>query len=165
MKGMISVSLDSCIFPYKERASLVTQMVKNLPTMQEIRVQSLNWEDPLEEGMAMHSSLLAWRILTEREAWRSAFMGSQTVGHNWATKLEHEHTQKSTEFLNLRYLVFFNSQNYFWCFRLPALCFKLLYNLTPTQPSPHLLGAVRSGLLEMLPLGLPLKNFWIKHNY
>ena len=43
-------------------ASLLAQLVKNLPTMQETRVQSLGWEDPLEKGMATHSSVLAWRI-------------------------------------------------------------------------------------------------------
>ena len=37
-------------------------MVKNLPAMQEMQVQSLGWEDPLEKGMATHSSMLAWRI-------------------------------------------------------------------------------------------------------
>ena len=41
---------------------LVTQMVKNLPAMQEIQVQSLGGEDPLEKGMATHSNILAWRI-------------------------------------------------------------------------------------------------------
>ena len=43
-------------------ASLVAQMVKNLPAMQETWIQSLGWEDPLEKGMATHSNLLAWRI-------------------------------------------------------------------------------------------------------
>ena len=43
-------------------ASLVTQIVKNLPAMRETWVQSLGWEDPLGEGMATHSSILAWRI-------------------------------------------------------------------------------------------------------
>ena len=42
--------------------SLVAQLVKNLPAMWEIWVQSLGWEDPLEKGMATHSSILAWRI-------------------------------------------------------------------------------------------------------
>ena len=42
-------------------ASLVAQKVKNLPTMQESQVQSLGWENPLEKGMATHSSILAWR--------------------------------------------------------------------------------------------------------
>ena len=47
-------------------ASLVAQLVKNPPAMQESWIQSLDWEDPLEEGMAIHSSILAWRIpLTE----------------------------------------------------------------------------------------------------
>ena len=40
----------------------MAQMVKNLPSMQETEVQSLGWEDPLEKGMATHSSTLAWRI-------------------------------------------------------------------------------------------------------
>ena len=44
------------------QASLVTQTVKNPPAMREIWVQSLGWEDPLEEGMATHSSILVWRI-------------------------------------------------------------------------------------------------------
>ena len=43
-------------------ASLVAQMVKNSAAMQETHTQSLGWEDPLEEGMAAHSSILAWRI-------------------------------------------------------------------------------------------------------
>ena len=43
-------------------ASLAAQLVKNLPAMQETWVQSLGWEDPLEKGMATHSSILAWRI-------------------------------------------------------------------------------------------------------
>ena len=43
-------------------ASLVPQMVKNLPAMQETWVQSLDWEDTLEKGMAIHSSILAWKI-------------------------------------------------------------------------------------------------------
>jgi len=43
-------------------ASLVTQMGKNLPARQETQIRSLVWEDPLEKGMATHSSILAWRI-------------------------------------------------------------------------------------------------------
>ena len=50
-------------------ASLVAQMVKNLPAMQETWVQSLGWEDALEEGMATHSGVPAWRIHMDRGAW------------------------------------------------------------------------------------------------
>ena len=50
----------SCTLPLG--ASLVAQTVKNLPAMQETQVQYLGWEDPLEKGMATHSSILAWRI-------------------------------------------------------------------------------------------------------
>ena len=46
----------------KSRASLVAQLVKNPPAMHETWVQSLGWEDPLEKGTAIHSSILAWRI-------------------------------------------------------------------------------------------------------
>ena len=49
-------------FPYHSRASLVTQMVKNLPAVQETWVRSLGQEDLLQKGMAAHSKILAWRI-------------------------------------------------------------------------------------------------------
>ena len=69
-------------------ASLVAQTVKNLPAVREALVPPLGWEDPLEEGMATHSSILAWRIPTDRRAWR--FMGhdwvSKTAGHDWMSK-------------------------------------------------------------------------------
>ena len=47
----------------------MAQIVKNLPAMQETWVRSLGWEDPLEEVMATHSSILAWRIPMDRGAW------------------------------------------------------------------------------------------------
>ena len=56
-------------------ASLVAQIVKNPPSMWETWVWSLGWEDPLEEGMATHFSILAWRIPTDSEAWRAAVHG------------------------------------------------------------------------------------------
>ena len=66
-------------------AFLVTQAVKNLPTTQETQVQALGWEDPLEKGMATHSSILAWRIPWTGEAGGKESMGSQRVGHNGVT--------------------------------------------------------------------------------
>ena len=57
--------------------SLVAQMVKNLPAMQETWVRSLGWEDPLEKGTATHSSILAWRILWTEELGGLQYMGSQ----------------------------------------------------------------------------------------
>ena len=50
-------------------------MVKNLSAMLETRVRSLDWEDPLEKGMATHSSILAWRIFMDRGAWRATVHG------------------------------------------------------------------------------------------
>ena len=57
-------------------------MVKNLPAMQETQVQSLTWKDPLEKGMATHSSVLAWRIPWTEEPGGLQSMGSQRVGHD-----------------------------------------------------------------------------------
>ena len=73
--------------------SLVAQMVKNLPTMWETWVQSLGWEDPLEEGMASHSSILAWRIPMDRGAWRATVHGvvkSQTWLSDWTELMGEE---------------------------------------------------------------------------
>ena len=58
------------------RASLVAQMVRNLPAMQETGVRSLGLENPLEEGMATHSSILAWRSPVDRGAWRATAHGA-----------------------------------------------------------------------------------------
>ena len=63
-------------------ASLVAQMVKHLPTMQETQVQYLGWENPLEKEMATHSSILAWRFSWMEEPGRLQSMGLQRVGHN-----------------------------------------------------------------------------------
>ena len=65
---------------YQKVCPLVAQMVKNLPAMQEIQVLSLGREEPLEEGMATHSSILALENSTGRGAWQA--MGSQRVGHD-----------------------------------------------------------------------------------
>ena len=62
--------------------SLVAQLVKSLPTMLETWVRSLGWEDPLEEGKATHSSILAWRIPWTEEPGGLQSMGSQRVGHD-----------------------------------------------------------------------------------
>ena len=67
-------------FQYTVGASLVAQTVKNLPTMQEMQVQTLGWEDPQEEGMATHSSILAWRIHGQRSLKGYSPVGSQRLG-------------------------------------------------------------------------------------
>ena len=63
-------------------ASLVAQRVKNLSVMWQNWVPSLGWEDPLEDGMATHSSILAWRIPWTEEPGGLQCMGLQTVEHN-----------------------------------------------------------------------------------
>ena len=73
----VNLALPQCL-----TAFLVTQMVKNLPAMQETQVQSLGWEDPLEKGMATHSSILAWRIPWTEEPGGLQSMGSQRLQHD-----------------------------------------------------------------------------------
>ena len=75
-----------CVYTHSmEWASQVAQWVKNPPAMQEMQVQSLGWEDPLEEGMATHSSILAWKI-----PWREEPGRLQSIV-NWSN-LAHTHT-------------------------------------------------------------------------
>ena len=66
-------------------ASLVAQRIKNLPPMQETQVQLLGGQDPLEEGMATHSSILAWRIPWIVEPGGRATVHGYTKRHDWAT--------------------------------------------------------------------------------
>ena len=63
-------------------ASLEAQIVKNPPALWETQVQSLVWEDPLEEVMVTHSSILAWRIPMDRGTWWAQSMGLQRVRHD-----------------------------------------------------------------------------------
>ena len=65
-----------------QMASLVSQMIENLPVIQETWVQSQGQEDPLKKGMATHTSVLAWRIPWTEEPGRLQSMGSQRVGHD-----------------------------------------------------------------------------------
>ena len=79
-----SPNCKSCVSIFG--ASLVVQWVKNTPTMQktqEGQVQSMGQEDPLEEGLATHSSILAWRIPWAEKSGGLQSTGSQRVGHNW----------------------------------------------------------------------------------
>ena len=64
----------------------MAQMVKNLPAKQEIQIWSLGQEDPLEKGVATHSSIFPWRIPWREEPGRLQSMELQRVGHDWATK-------------------------------------------------------------------------------
>ena len=121
-------------------ASLVAQMVKNLPATRETQVWSPGWEDPLEKGMATHSSILAWRIpRTEEpeEPGRLQSVGSQRVRHNWATntftffhginryKLLYVNTTRSYSITQELYLVPYNNLQwniYFICITESLCC-------------------------------------------
>ena len=77
----------------KSQTRLVAQRVKNLPAMWETWVQSLGWEDPLEEGMATHSSILAWKIPMDRGAWRATV---HVVTKSWTRLSDEAHTHTHT---------------------------------------------------------------------
>ena len=115
-------------------ASLVSQMVKNPPIMQEIQVLSLGQEDPLEKGMAIHPSILAWRILRTEEPGGLQAIGSQRVRHNWATNTSSRLTYIHSIMLNLQKWQFHmvQSNNYWYPFgRLP--CGSTVKNLPSMQ--------------------------------
>jgi len=73
--------------------SPVAQVVKNPPAMRETWVQSLGWEDPLEEGMTTHSSILAWRIQWSEEPGGLQSIGLQRAGRDWVTKHSAQYTR------------------------------------------------------------------------
>ena len=85
LEGLISLLLECLLYLDLRPASLVAQIVKRLPAMQETQVRSLGWKDPLEKEMATHSSTLAWKIPWTEEPGRLQSMGSQRVRHSSAT--------------------------------------------------------------------------------
>ena len=102
--------------------SLVAQMVRNLPAMQETWVQSLGWEDPLERRMATPSSILTWRITWTEEPGGLQSMGLQRVEHDWATNTHvcvrththtHTHMLISVQIKYLKFLFFYLNIFYF----------------------------------------------------
>ena len=70
------------VFIKCQMSSLVSQMIENLPVIQETWVQSRGQEDPLKKGMATHTSVVAWRIPWTEEPGRLQSMGSKRVGHD-----------------------------------------------------------------------------------
>ena len=76
------ININSTATTYLHHPGKVAQTVKNLPEMQETQGQSLGWDDPLEKGMATHSSILAWRIRWTEEPDQLQFMGLQRAGHD-----------------------------------------------------------------------------------
>ena len=76
--GMVRSPREGIDYPLQYSwASLVAQLVKDLPAMRETWIQSLGWEDPLEKGKATHSNILAWRI-----SWTVQAIRPQRVGHD-----------------------------------------------------------------------------------
>ena len=86
---------------YSSLACLVAQMVKNLPAMKATQVWSLGLEDPLEKGMATHSSILTWRSPWTEEPGGLQCMKPQRIRHNWVTKYRQSYNDKSYDKLTL----------------------------------------------------------------
>ena len=101
-------------------------MVKNLPAMWETQIRSLSWEDPLEEGMATHSSILAWRILMDRGAWRARVHG---IAKSWTRLSTHTHTHTHTH-AHTHNLIKFLGEHLFSCIYLsPRFLFITIFEL------------------------------------
>ena len=91
-------------------------MVKNLPAMLETQVQSLDWKDSLEKGMATHSSILAWRIPCTEEAGKLQSQRLQRVRHDRATKHTHPHTYFCIMPVFIIYYIFYYASIHKSCF-------------------------------------------------
>ena len=111
--GILQTRILAC-----QWASLVAQRLKHLPGMWETWVQSLGREDPLEKEMATHSSTLAWRIPWREESGRLQSMGSQRVGHDWATYLTLPYLIPISAIIRVRF-----------CFILPCFIFVSFYHV------------------------------------
>ena len=100
--------------------TLIAQLVKNLPAMQETPVQSLGWEDPLEKGIAIHFNILVWRIPWTEEPGEIQSMGSQRVRHSWATNTYIKNIKRLHSQDYVRLLKVFHQQNR----NIPLGCFS-----------------------------------------
>ena len=137
---------NDSIYLYTSRASLVAQTVKNTSAMQETWVRSLGWEDPLEEGMASHSNIFAWRIPMDRGAWRATTTGSQKVRHDWTTKhgtahtLQNDYHNKSNKICHHSYWLYslhftFHTRSIYFATESCYLLISLIYFSPPPIPS------------------------------
>ena len=140
----------------------MAQIVKNLSTVEQTQVRSLGWKDPLEKGMATHSSILAWRIPWTEEPGGLESMGFERVRHSWATNI-------FTSLFTLRRPTFlgFHSTILFWISLLPLWLtgftyvshHQLLMHYGPRRPlySLNMLSCpeLRTSATSLLTLWLP----------
>ena len=135
---------------------LVAQMVKNLPATQETRVRSLDWEVPLEKGMAIHSSILAWRIPGIEKSGGLQSVGSQRVGHNWATNT-HTHTHTHTHIITtqLRHLQFLSLRNGDTAEDIRCCCCYTVFSCVQLFVTPWTVAGQAP-----LCLGFPRQEYW-----
>ena len=91
---MIFLWLDCKLF---QDLDYILDLVKHLPTIQETQVGSLGWEDPLEKEMGTNSSTFAWKIPWTEEPGKLQSIGSQRVGHDWATSLYYLYSCNSAQ--------------------------------------------------------------------
>ena len=140
-------------------AFLVGSMVKNPPSVQQIQVHSLGQEDPLDKGMATHSSILAWKIPWTEEPCRVQSMGSQRVGHDlnnsnvlvYMHKFLENHFKYSTEYVKqISNLTEFPNLNHSSWNNLPAASYLLVW-----LPQSSLCDFHRESLLSSFPLSKP----------
>ena len=133
-------------------ASLVVQMVKNLPAIGETQLQSLGWEDPLEKWMATYSSISAWRIPWTVEPGSLQSMRSQRVGHSWeANTLGWLWTDKSeVKIINLTFV------NILVC---AQSCLTLCNPMDCSPPGSSVHEISQAGILEQVAISYSSGSF------
>ena len=146
-------------------ASLVAQMVKNLPAMQETWVSSMGQEDPLEKEMATCSGILAWRNPWTEKPDGLQSMGSQRVRHDWATNTHthtHTHTHRSKQshvYYDCNCLLVWKDMCLPWCEVLEQEMNASLCHVLPCLPLLNKLQTVSR--LGPIPSGCPVAIKWL----
>ena len=112
------------------RASPVVQMIKNPPAMPKTWVRSLVWEDPLEEGMATHSSILAWKIPMDRGAWRATVQGVAELD--------------MTERLSTAQHMEFKAESSTWVLNFSSIAQNVTSKERPSLTTPHKVDPLHS---------------------
>ena len=169
----VCVCVCVCVFEFNYMtfgASLVSQMVKNLPAMQEAWIWSLGWEDPMETGLVTFSSILTWRIPWTGEPGRLQSMELQRVRHDWATNYKHIQTYTYTtfegreDFFSILHLWFHHMLYKYWLKEeggkvfAGALSSSKIWHQLWLSTSSDWFSVVASGVLQGRPLVSPKYN-------
>ena len=145
------------------QTSLVAQTVKRLSIIWDTWVWSLGWEDPLEKEMAIHSRAIAWKIPWTEEPGRLQSMGSQRVGHDWATPLFTFTIHSKWKII----MLLSTSRNLdraqdvvCWCCLVVKSCLTLCDPIDCSPPGSSVHGILQARILECVAIPFSRQSFW-----